>query len=110
MKDTEPAWPYAIFHIVAPPVVQDKVTDDAAPVTVRLYGSGHVGASTIPTSSMARSLWLPLPLVATKRTMIVSEVADKVNVVSFHGAFAAVCWAPEKTGVEEPQPFEGVQT
>ena len=77
---------------MAPPVVQDNVTDVADPeFTVKAYGSGQVGASIIPTSSIAKSLWLALPRIALKRTIRVSEVTARVNVVSFHAAFAAVC-------------------
>jgi hypothetical protein len=85
-KFTAPEGPKATFHKDAPPV--DQLNPAVVVVTVptaKALGTGQAGASLISISSMARSLWLALPRVATKRTIKVSA-AGSVKAVSNHGA------------------------
>ena len=64
----------------------------------------------ISISSMARSLWLALPRVATKRTIKVSA-AGSVKAVSNHGALLPTKgWLPLNTFVIPDHPPLGVQT
>ena len=83
---TAPTGPKATFHSVAPPVVQDKPAVVAVTIpTENPVGAGQAGASLISISSMAMSLWLADPLVATKRIIKVSD-AGRMKAVSIHGA------------------------
>ena len=84
-KLTEPLGPKATFQREAPPVDQLNPAVVVVTVpTVRLLGAGQAGASLISISSMAMSLWLAEPRVATKRTIKVSA-AGNVKAVSNQG-------------------------
>ena len=84
-KLTEPEGPNATFQSEAPPVDQLKPAVVVVTVpTANALGAGQAGASLISISSMAISLWLAEPRVATKRTIKVSA-AGSVKAVSNQG-------------------------
>ena len=110
-KLTEPLGPNATFQREAPPVVQLKPAVVVVTVpTAKALGAGQAGASLISISSMAMSLWLAEPRVATKRTIRVSA-AGNVKAVSNHGGLKpAKGWLPLNTVVIADQPPFGVHT